>query len=530
MVFQILIVSIIIILCIMANKFSDKIGIPSLLLFLLLGIVFGTNGIFKIPFDNYYTTQNICTISLIFIMFYGGFGTNWSLAKKVAKESFLLSTIGVVITAGLTGFFAHFVLKFEILESLLVGAVLSSTDAASMFAILRSKNLNLKNGLASILELESGSNDPTAYMLTIVILGLMSKTAEQFSVLYMIFSQIAYGVFFGFLIAFTAIYILKKFSSELDTVFVLATALLSYALSSLVGGNGYLTVYIVGIILGNSKIKNKVPLVHFFDGVTGLMQIVIFFLLGLLSFPSEIPKVILPSIGIVLFLTFIGRPIAVFSILTVFKKPFKEQLLISLAGIRGVASIVFAILAVTDGGYMKNDLFHIVFFLVLVSVSFQGTLLPFISKKLRLVDKNENVLKTFSDYVDEDYGLIEIHVSPNHSWKNKKIKELDFPLDSIAVMISRGGQSIIPVGGTVIKENDDIILNCRKYKEYGNIDLAQIKIDKNHPWKNKSVKELNTSESGLIIMIKRENISLIPNGDTVIKYKDILVLNKKPGT
>lgn len=520
-------ISIIIIICIIASKLSYKIGVPSLLLFLILGMIFGSDGLIKIQFDNYKDTENICTIALVFIMFYGGFGTNWKVARPVAIQSFMLSTFGVVITALLTAVFAHFVLRFEVLESLLIGAVISSTDAASVFSILRSKNLNLKNGLASLLEIESGSNDPIAYMLVIVTLSLMSKTANQVSVLYMLFSQIVYGASIGFVISYVSIYALKKFASGLDTVFVLAVAILSYSLSTIIGGNGYLTVYIVGIILGNSSIKNKVALVHFFDGITSLMHIVAFFLLGLLAFPSEIPKIALPSVFIVLFLSIVARPIAVFMVLFPFKKPIKEQLFISLSGIRGVASIVFAILAITSANYTKIDIFHIVFFLVLISVSVQGSLLPVIAKRLKLVDKNSDVLKTFTDYEDEDYGLIEVYVSKTHGWRNKKVKDIEFPLDSIAIMIIRRDENIVPSGETVLKINDTVILNCKKYKEYDNIDLTEVKIDSSHPFVNKLIKDLDNKESGLIVMLKRESGNIIPKGDTLIKKGDILILNKK---
>lgn len=527
MIFYVFLISVIMIICIMASKLSYRIGVPSLLLFLILGMLFGSDGIIKIPFDNYKDTENICTITLIFIMFYGGFGTNWKAARLVAVAAFMLASFGVVITALLTALFAHIVLRFDALESFLIGAVVSSTDAASVFSILRSKSLNLKNGLASLLELESGSNDPIAYMLTILALSLMAKTGEKVSVVYLLFTQIVYGVSIGFIISYISIYILKKFTSGLDTVFVLAVALLSYSLSSLVGGNGYLTVYIVGIILGNSDIKNKVTLVHFFDGITSLMHIIIFFLLGLLSFPSEIPKIAIPSILIVLFLTFVSRPLAVFMVLSPFKKPFKEQLLISLSGIRGVASIVFAILAITSTNYTKNDIFHIVFFLVLLSVSMQGTLLPIIAKSLNLVDKNSDVRKTFNDYEDKDYGLIEIYVSKTHGWKNKKVKNIDFPLDSIAVMIIRKGEHILPSGETIIRLHDTVILNCKKYKEYDNIDLIEVKVDSAHPWANKLIKDLDKTESTLIVMLKRESGNIIPRGNTLIKKGDTLILSKK---
>ena len=173
---SILLSSIIIILCIIVSKISIKVGVPSLLLFLLLGMAFGSDGLLKIQFDDYKIAEQLCTITLIFIMFYGGFGTNWNVAKPVAKKAFLLSFIGTFITSMVTGALCYFVLKFELFESFLIGSVIGSTDAASVFSILRSRSLNLKDGLASLLELESGSNDPMSYMLTVIFLGLIGKT------------------------------------------------------------------------------------------------------------------------------------------------------------------------------------------------------------------------------------------------------------------------------------------------------------------------------------------------------------------
>lgn len=277
-----LLAAVIIIVCIASSRLSGKLGVPALLIFIVLGMLFGSDGVFKIPFDNYNFAEQICSVALIFIMFYGGFGTNWKMAKPVIGKAVALSTLGVVITALLTGLFCYYVVGFSFLESMLVGAVISSTDAASVFSVLRSKKLNLKNNTASLLEVESGSNDPAAYMLTIIVLTLMEGKGVD-TILYMVFAQVIFGTLFGVGIALLSVFVLCRswFSSDgLDAMFVLAIAVLSYALPSLIGGNGYLSAYIAGIILGNSKIKNKVPLVHFFDGVTGLSQIVIFFFAG----------------------------------------------------------------------------------------------------------------------------------------------------------------------------------------------------------------------------------------------------------
>ncbi len=528
MALKLLICALILLICIVSQKITNRLGVPSLLLFIALGMIFGSDGIFKIPFDNYVFAEQVCSIALIFIIFYGGFGTNWKMAKQVIGKSITLSTLGVILTAISTGFFCHFILKIEILESFLIGAVISSTDAASVFSILRSKKLNLKDGTASILEVESGSNDPFAYMLTMIILTLMSSggLAQLPSLL---FTQIVFGLVIGVLVAFMAIYTIQRTSflhDGLDVIFVLAIAIIAYALPSVLNGNGYLGTYIAGIIIGNSKIKNKISLVHFFDGITGLAQMFIFFLLGLLAFPSQMPAIIVPAILIFIFLTFIARPLAVFLLLSPIKCSMNQKLLISWAGLRGASSIVFAIMAMLSESYMKNDVFHIVFCLCLISVAFQGTLLPHIAHKLNMVDDDSDVLKTFTDYQDETkMQLIKITVNASHHWVGQMISELNL-IDTLVVMIKRDNETIIPHGNTVIEANDLLVLSGEGYEDNDPVKLNELKIEAGHRWLDRPIKDLPLPSHTLIILIKRaDGTTIIPKGETCIKLDDILVLS-----
>lgn len=468
MVELMIISGLVLLICITSSKMLYKFGVPMLLIFIVLGMLFGSDGIVGIYFDNYDLTSTLCSIALVFIMFYGGFGTNWKMAKPVAKQSILMSTFGVIITSLLTGVFCYFILNTSLLEGLLIGSIVGSTDAASVFTILRSQKLNLKSEIASLLEVESGSNDPIAYMMTLSIVMIMSS-GLSWSIVPMILKQIIFGILLGAVLAKATVFIIRRANFELEgfySIFIIAIAILAYALSEFIGGNGYLSVYIAGIILGNSKIPHKKSLVAFFDGISWIMQIMLFFMLGLLSFPSRLPQVIGVSILISIFMIFIARPLATHVILRGFKTPIKEQILISWVGLRGAASIVFAIFAITSGVPIENDIFHIIFFIALISVSVQGTLLPKVAQKLDLVDNDTTVLKTFNDYQEEKSTmLLEYNVSKSSKWMNKTIMDAEIPDDILIVMIKRNDQVIVPKGSTEILEKDILVLSGNNLNE-----------------------------------------------------------------
>lgn len=458
----------ILLICISSSKILYKFGVPMLLIFLVLGMLFGSDGIVGIYFDNYQLTSTVSSLALVFIMFYGGFGTNWNMARKSAVPSILMSSFGVIITAGLTGLFCYWVLGTSLLEGLLIGSVVGSTDAASVFSILRSQKLNLKGTLAPLLEIESGSNDPIAYMLTIIILTFMSNAGTGL-IIPMLIKQIIFGMIVGSVLAKASVYILRKANFEVEgfyTIFVTAIAILSYAVSEYVGGNGFLSVYMAGIIIGNSKIPHKKSLFHFFDGVSWIMQIGLFFILGLLAFPSKLPEVFGISIAISLFMMFIARPLATFIILEWFDYSNKEKIFISWVGFRGAASIVFAIYTVTYGVDIGNDIFHIIFFIALFSVAIQGTFTPVLAKKLDLVDDNTPVLRTFNDYKeDKNTKILEINIDKNNKWVNKTIMDSDIPEEVLVVMIKRNNEVIIPKGSTVIKDDDTLVLASNDFDD-----------------------------------------------------------------
>ena len=526
--FYLLLGAIAIFLCVIFNRVSHKLGVPVLLAFIFIGMLFGSDGLVKIPFDNYGFAENICVFALIFIMFYGGFGTKWTAARPVAAKAIMMSTLGTVATAGLVGLFCHYVLKLALLESFLIGSVISSTDAASVFSVLRSKHLNLRENTASLLEVESGSNDPFSYMLTITILSLMNGNSGGEDIAWLLFAQLFFGLAGGFLIAYLAIRFFRRFrffSAGFDGVFMVAVAIAAFALPEVVGGNGYLSAYITGIILGNAKINHKQSLVNFFDGLTGLMQMLVFFLLGLLAFPSQLPAIAPLGLAIALFLTLVARPIVTSLVLIPFRASFGQIAVVSWAGFRGAASIVFAIIAVLDPAVMSRDIFHLVFFIVLFSILVQGTLLPRFAKLFGMTDNSSDVMKTFTDYTEEHpVRFVRFKIRESHPWANNEIRNITLPPDTLIVLIIRNDRRIVPNGRIKLLPGDRIILGGKAIGRIDGVNLYERVLDHDDPWTDKPISQVK-SGNDLIIMIKRREKIIIPKGNVKLRDGDILVIN-----
>ena len=503
--------SVVIILSIFMYRYLSKFGVPMLLVFISLGMIFGVNGIFKIDYENYELSRDICSFALIYIIFFGGFGTNLSMARGIIKKSLILSSLGVIFTSLLTGIF-------------LIGSVLGSTDAASVFSILRSHKLNLKENTASLLEVESGSNDPFAYVLTISFLTL-SKGELNLPIL--LFKQVCFGLLVGYIFAKISILSIKKIhniDSGMSMALIMASMLLSYSISEFVGGNGYITIYLLGVLIGNVRFNKKSEIVSFFNGITSIMQILIFFLLGLLVNPLEALKYTVPAILIMIAMTLFIRPFVVCSLISPLKSSRGQKLLVSWAGLRGAASVVFAILVVVVNKKIGMIVFNIAFIVVLLSIAIQGSLLPFFSRKFNMIDEEENVLKTFNDYSDtEDVDFITAEIGEAHKWVGKQVKNLEFMPSVLLVLIIRNGQNIIPNGDTVIEKGDRVVLCGSSFVDRDTrINLYENVVDKNSKYKNKSIRELDRST--LVVLIKRDGVAMIPSGNTTILENDILVL------
>lgn len=519
------VIAAVILASIILNIVSTHIGVPALLAFMTLGILFSQWGILPERVESMSIAKETCSIALIFIMFYGGFGTRYESAKPVFREAVLLSTLGVVLTALLVGLFCRLALGWGWLESLLFGSVMGSTDAASVFSVLRSKRLGLKNNTAPLLEVESGSNDPAAFMLTSIVLSLMNGSADGGKVVLLIFEQLFFGAVFGVVIAKLAVYAIRRLhfpTDGLNSLFVLAVALASYALPSFVNGNGYLSAYIVGVILGNEDFDDKRSMVNFFDGITGLMQVFIFFQLGLLVKVQNLPQAILPALAIFAFMFLIARPVSVFSLLG-FNRRFSrcQNALISFVGLRGASSIVFAIVAMVGAPILQNDLFNIAFIIVITSIALQGSLIPLAARKLGMVDKASDVMKTFNDYVEGgvvNFGSVK--VDAESAWNGLKISELKLPKEMLIVLIIRAGERIQPRGDSVILAGDQLILMARAFA------------DKNTYLKEKTIKPTSRRVGnrmadhpgkGLVVLVRRGEQNIIPNGDTILQAGDRII-------
>lgn len=521
-----LLVGVILILALFAISVSNRHGIPALLLFIVLGMGFGALGI---EFNDFAFADHFATVALMVIMFYGGFGTNWNMTKPVAKEAIVLSSLGVVATAFLTGLFAHYVLGMKMVEALLIGSIVGSTDYASVSNILRSKNLNLKYHSASLLELESGSNDPTAYTMTMVFLSVL--LGSDLSIPILILSQVLIGILFGAVFALGTGKLLKTIplrADGLNAVFMAAAMLLTYASTSLMGGNGYLALYILGIYLGNMEFRGKRDVVFFFDGFAEIMQIGLFFILGLLSNVSDFLSTFPMALVVMVFMTLIARPLSVYALMLPFRLRSDQLKIISLAGIRGAAAIAFAIIAVNSGASFSVDVYHVVFGICVLSSFVQGYLMPPMSKKWDMLDPHDTVLQTFNYYMDKaEIGFLETRIHPDSTLVGRKVSELNLTFDFIVAKIERDGQTVVPRGHVTLQEDDLVILGGEVHFDESGQDLIEFTIPAGHPWENQQIMDLKLESDRLIIMVQRKDTDIIvPVGETLLLKGDKVIMIK----
>ena len=524
-----LFIGLVIILCLTIKPVGKKLPFPTLLIFIALGMLLGVNGPAHIDFNDYALTETVCSTALLFIMFYGGFNTNIDRAKPVAAPAVLLSTLGVVITAGITGAFAHLVLGFDWIGGLLLGSVVASTDAASVFSVLRERNLSLRDGTNSLLEVESGSNDPVAYMLAAVLATLAA--GGNIDIPMLLAKQIILGVGLGLAIGWASSRLIERAHATAEgaqTIFLFAVAIEAYALPSYLGGNGFLAVYFAGIVLGASDITGKVEMAHFFDTLTEMAEMTIFFLLGLLVTPARLPQMLLPGLALMAFMLFVSRPIAVGALLAPFKtNPPRQVALISWAGLRGAASVVFSLFAVMAGVPGGHDLFDLVFVIAVSSIVVQGSLLPAVAKKLDMIDAARGVRRTFNDYRDEDgMSFVKLKVGAGHPFAGRSLADIGSATDMLVVLALRdGAHPVLPNGDTVIEEGDLLVMAAQTFEERAEVTLREVTVTTHG---RLAVQRLRDVPQGkhpfIVVMLKRGDQTIIPDGNTLIYAGDEAVI------
>jgi cell volume regulation protein A len=446
-----------------AGKTSVRFGVPVLVLFITVGMLAGSEGVGGIMFDNPKTAQFIGIVALNFILFSGGLDTDWQSIKPVFWQGISLSTIGVLITAASVGVFVWAITDFTIYEGLLLGSIVSSTDSAAVFSILRSKNLALKGNLRPVLEFESGSNDPMAYILTLIFTGLVVNQDTSFvSAVPIFLQQFLLGGIMGVVVGKLSAFVINKIKLDYEglyIVLVIAIMFFCFSFTDFIGGNGFLATYLSALIIGNHELIHKKKILKSFDSFAWLMQIVLFLTLGLLVYPSHIIPFISIGLIIAIFLILVARPLSVFIALTPFKVQQRHRWLISWVGLRGAVPIVFATYPLLAGAVKAGAIFNIVFFISLTSVLIQGTTLPLVAKYLHVTLPAKLKHRTLSDLELSDSiknHLSEIIIPEGCSTIGKQIVHLGLPKTSVISFIRRNGKFIVPNGSTVLESGDKL--------------------------------------------------------------------------
>lgn len=469
-----LLIGFLFIISVFFSKVSDKYGIPALLFFLAVGMLAGSDGVLKIPFDNVKIAGDIGTIALIYILFAGGLDTNIKAIAPIYKAGLVLATLGVIITALILGAFVYFLLNFSFLESLLLASIISSTDAAAVFAILRSKNIKLKNNIGELLEFESGSNDPMAIFLTMTLISFMTMPTTPSATEWIVdlLLQFGLGGLLGYLAGIGLPILMNKIRLSvwgLYPVLMLSIVVFLFGICTKIGGNGYIAVYIAGIFANKKDFVHKKNLVGFFDGIAWLMQVFIFLTLGLLVYPTELPSVAIISLMLSIFLMFVARPISVFIGLIFTKFKIKEKSFISWVGFRGVVPIILATYPLAHGIENGQTIFNIVFFMVLISVLLQGATL---GKMAVWLDIKAPLAEPISPTAGKPIfysGIRQFSVPEKSKFIGHNLAEAEFSKDFLIVLIKRGDNFFKPTGSYDFEEGDVVLVYCKDEDLYNSI-------------------------------------------------------------
>ncbi len=464
--------SLLVLISIIISKTGYRFGIPTLLLFLFTGMAFGSEGL-GLQFNSPQQTQFVGMVALSVILFSGGMDTKIKEIRPVIAPGVILATLGVVMTAVLTGGFIYALsrwsgmsIQLSLMMSMLLAATMSSTDSASVFSLLRTQKIGLKHNLRPLLELESGSNDPMAYMLTIALMDVI-LSGNDFSIATLtlnISEQFVLGLAFGYGLGKLAVWLINRINlpnAALYPVLLLSMVFISFTLTDQLHGNGYLAVYVAGLVVGNSRLSYRREMETFMDGLTWLLQIVLFLTLGLLVNPSEMWSVSLVALAIGVFMIFVARPAGVMLCMLPFRNiPFKGKIFVSWVGLRGAVPIIFATYPLIAGVKDADIIFNIVFFITLVSLIVQGGSITWVARKLHLDMPLEKTSNEFGVEIPDELGpqLHELTLSEDMMTNGNLLSQMDIPEGTLVMMVKRGKTILVPNGQLPLEEGD--ILLC----------------------------------------------------------------------
>lgn len=466
-----LIGSVLLFVSIVVSKTGYRFGVPTLLVFLLVGMFFGSDGL-GLQFHNADEAQFIGMVALSIILFSGGMDTKFSEIRPVLSQGILLSTVGVLLTTLFTGLFIYWISGFEhvsitmsLITAMLLAATMSSTDSASVFNILRSQSMNLKHNLRPMLELESGSNDPMAYMLTIVLIQFINSSGMgMMDILGSFCIQFIVGGASGFLLGRLAILILNKINlnnQSLYPILLLSFIFFTFTVTDLCKGNGYLAVYIAGIMVGNNRITNRKEISTFMNGMTWLFQIIMFLTLGLLVNPHEMLNIAVPALLIGVFMIVFARPLSILICLLPFKKMnFNSRIFVSWVGLRGAVPIIFATYPVVANIPDSNQIFNIVFFITILSLVVQGTTISWIAKLLHLATPLEKTGNDFGVEIPDEINtdLRDIILTEEMLAKGNRLMDMNLPKGTLVMLVKRGNEFMIPNGSLQLHAGDKLLI------------------------------------------------------------------------
>jgi cell volume regulation protein A len=451
-----------------SSKLSARLGLPVLIVFVAIGMLAGENGIGRIDFDSFPIAHAIGTLALTIILFDGGLQTRMHAIRLVWKPAFLLATVGVLVTAVVTGIAASFILDLPPLHGLLIGSIVASTDAAAVFAVLRSKGVNLRERLAATLEIESGSNDPMAIFLTIGVLQVLTADLEIGTGLVMLFvRQMGIGAAAGLAVGWLAVRLinaLKLDAPGLYPVLAASLGLAAYGIAASAGGSGFLAIYLAGIVMGNSRMILQSGTFRFMDGLAWIGQITMFVVLGLLSTPTELLTVAPSALLVGVILILVSRPVAVVPLLLPFRFSTRELTLISWVGLKGAVPIILGMFPAMFGLPEGRLVFNVVFFVVLLSATLQGWTLPSLARRLHLQEPPEPPAGASLELLalrDLNAEIVDYTVAPGSALAGRAVEDLGMPEDATIALVSRRGTIIPPKGGTRLEPGDRVFVVTR---------------------------------------------------------------------